>query len=284
MEIHADILDENLILFKDSQVKKFLSLVWHKYNLFFFRRADGLIFNNPLLEKYFKHNYLSKTMKTISVHNGCDPEFFYPIEKQQARKKLNLSAEVTYLLFIGSLSRWHGVEHLIKTYGYIRNNCAVDNIKLLVVGGYIKDYLNELKENSANSDIVFRGEVAKEEALYYINAADICLLPVSKIRISPGSPLKLFDYAACGKPIIAQKNTVGYSDLVEEFDLGISCDFTDNAGAAKIIIDYINNYNEDYYRQHNREIAENYFSWEKVLLKWLDFCVAIKLELDSRRN
>jgi glycosyltransferase involved in cell wall biosynthesis len=283
-EVHADILDESKILFQNSDVKKFLSLLWHKYNLFFIKRADGLIFNNPLLEKHYNSHYLDSSIKTISIHNGSDTEFFYPIEKLQARKNISLKEEALYLLFIGSISKWHGVESLIEAYSHINKNCAGKQIILLIVGGHRKDYLVELKKKYSNSGIVFKGEVAKEEALQYINAADICMLPVNNIRISPGSPLKLFDYAACGKPIITQIDTVGYSDLVEKYNLGICCDFTDYRKAANIITDFIRSYDEVYYQNNNRKIAEEYFSWDKVLKRWLDFDLSIKMDIVSRKK
>ena len=270
-EVHGDILDEGKTLFKDSFLKKTLGFIWHHYWLFFLKRSNGLIFNNSLLEKHYKKHYLRKTALTITIHNGCDPEFFYPLDKDEARGQLGLEKDVTYLLFIGSISRWHGVENLLETARYIKQKKDDREIKLLIVGGYDEDYLHKLKKTYNNAGIIFTGETPKADALYYINAADLCLLPVNDIRISPGSPLKLFDYAACGKPIISQKSTVGYSDLIEKYSLGISCDFTSHREAASVILQFLHDCNEDQYKYHNRKIAEKYLSWEIILKKWLEF-------------
>lgn len=275
-EVHGDILDEGKTLFKDSFLKKILGFLWHHYWLFFLKRSDGLIFNNSLLEKHYKNRYLKKTTRTITVHNGCDPEFFYPLDKDKARSYLGLQKEVAYLLFIGSISRWHGVENILETFRYVDRYSGNKEIKLLIVGGYNAAYLQHLKEKYDANNIVFSGEALKDDAFYYINAADLCLLPVNNIRISPGSPLKLFDYAACGKPIVAQQGTIGYSDIIEKYNLGISCDFTNYKEAASAVLDFLDNYKENSYQYNNRKIAEKYFSWGKVLEKWIEFGLSIK--------
>jgi len=277
-EVHGDILDEGKTLFKDSFLKRNLGFLWHHYWLFFLKRSDGLIFNNSLLEKHYKDHYLSKTALTVTIHNGCDTEFFYPIDKDEARCYLGLQKDIYYLLFIGSISRWHGVENLLETARYINQKADDRAIKLLIVGGYDEDYLHKLKQRYDSANIIFIGERPKDDAFYYINAADLCLLPVNDIRISPGSPLKLFDYAACGKPIISQRCTVGYSDIIEKYKLGISCDFTNHRDAASVILQFLLDYNEVEYKCNNREIAEKYLSWEIIIKKWLEFGELVKAE------
>lgn len=275
-EVHTDILDEGKILFRDSVLKRNFGFLWHHYCLFFLKRSDGLIFNNTLLEKYYKEHFLNKTTPTITVHNGCDPEFFYPFDKYQARSHLGLRKDICYLLFIGSISRWHGVEYILETFRHLNRLNGNKEIRLLIVGGYNVHYLQSLKEKYSDDNIVFKGEALKDEAFYYINAADICLLPVNNIRISPGSPLKLFDYAACGKPIIAQQCTMGYSDIIEKYNLGITCDFTDYKSAAPMIINFLDSYNEAEFKYNNRKKAEEYLSWEKVLGKWIRFGLSLR--------
>ena len=57
-----------------------------------------------------------------------------------------------------------------------------------------------------------------------IIAADACLLPVKNNRISPGSPLKLYDYISNNKPVIAE-DIIGYSDEVLKYNFGLSVNF-----------------------------------------------------------
>lgn len=275
-EVHSDFLNEGLVLYKGNYFKLLMCKLMHYYNLFFLKRASGLIFNNSLLEDYFKNNYLNNHVPTITIHNGCDTDFFYPIGKVEAKEIIRLQKDIIYLLFIGSVSRWHGVESIIGTFRYMKKMVPDKKIKLLVVGGINTDYLDNLKESFNDENVDFTGKVSKDKAFYYINAADVCLLPVNNIRISPGSPLKLFDYAACGKPIIAQENTIGYSDIIDKYNLGICCDFNNAQDAAEAVLQFLNDYDESYYLSNNREVAEKYFSWEIVLSRWIDFGLSLK--------
>ena len=275
-EVHADFYDESKILFAGNRLKIFLSKLVNVYSLYYLKRSKGIIFNNSQLEEYYKNNYNLKDVRTICVHNGSDTEFFYPYDRGRAKEQLGLFDDKKYHLFIGSVSRWHGVEYLVETYNYLFSEYNNPDLVLLVVGGYNWKYLDSLRSKCKYPEhVLFTGQVTKEDAFYYINAADICLLPVQNIRISPGSPLKLFDYAACGKPIICQQDTVGYSDLVEKHSLGITCDFTNGKMASHVIHSFASNYNKRSYRENNRLVAEEYLSWEKVIEKWLDFGEAI---------
>ena len=54
-----------------------------------------------------------------------------------------------------------------------------------------------------NIDKAFRflGVVPYEELPIFLNAADICVAPFKRDR-GETSPLKLFDYMACGRPVV----------------------------------------------------------------------------------
>lgn len=64
----------------------------------------------------------------------------------------------------------------------------------------MRDIKSFVQENDLQEHVVFFGEKPFEELPVYINASDICL---GLFHDKPGiSPLKLFEYMACGKPIV----------------------------------------------------------------------------------
>lgn len=277
-EIHADFYDESKILFKDSKLKQKLSKLYTKYSNWFNNRSDGLIFNNILLEDYFKSHYLTNDVKTITIHNGTDIDFFVPKDEIESKKILRLENEKKYLLFLGSVSRWHGIEYILNMFRYLQKYDS--NYHLLIVGGSDYDYLSKIETQYKDiNNITFTGKVNKEIAVQYINASKLCLLPVNDIRISPGSPLKLFDYAACGKAIITQENVVGYSDIIAKYRLGASCNLTKPKEAANYINEFIMSLHTDDYLNNNRLSAVKYFDWEVIMREWIEFaksCIVTK--------
>ena len=120
-------------------------------------------------------------------------------------------------------------------------------------------------------NVVFAGSVDIDQANLYVNAADVCLLPVKKIRVSPGSPRKLFDYIAAGKPVVAQEATTGYSDLVLSYQLGYTADFSDSQSAAEKIMAIIAECDQKHYETHNRAVALDLLNWRNVAIQWFSF-------------
>ncbi len=138
---------------------------------------------------------------SIYSYNGCDPEAFYPIDMLTCRTSLGLNPVLNYYLFIGSLSKWRGVDLLINIF----KNGMSENEILFILGNSSHAYGAELKSFAAGAaNIIFHDEVDSSLVVKYINAADVCLVPVKPILKSLGNPLKLYDYIACGKPVIGQ--------------------------------------------------------------------------------
>ena len=268
-ELHADFQNEAKILFKNNPLMLFFSKIYGKYELFFIKKSNGLIFNNERLEKYAHKMYGLQNIHTIAISNGCNTEQFYHIEKKYAREMLNLSKDQKYLLFIGSISKWHGVEFLLKMQEKIHNQNS--EINLLLVGGANPDYLNYLKKNFQSKGVLYTGSVEYEKALLYINAADICLVSVNDIRISPGSPIKLFDYISCGCPVIVQEKTEGYSDIVEKYNIGATTNFSDSEKASYDVQQFLGEANFTYYLNNNRKVALESLNWNNIITQWLKF-------------
>lgn len=268
-EVHADPIEEIRILFSERPLLRWLGTLQGKWEVFFTRHSSGLIFNNPLLQRHYVGKY-GISSSSIAVYNGADTDAFYPTPVRQTRNSLGLSPERNYLLFLGSVSPWHGIEFAIQTFLELRER--TDDVDLLIVGGGSGSYATRIQEKYSDEEgIHFVGPVDNEKAMCYVNAATACLLPVNNIRSSPGSPIKLFDYIACGKPIITQQDTIGYSDLVNRYGLGMDCNFSDSASAAGAIQEFLEDMDPEHYRAHNRWVAENELNWARTIEKWLAF-------------
>lgn len=135
-------------------------------------------------------------------------------------------------------------------------------------------HTKQLKMDTVNKNVKFVEPVPSILARKYINASDFCLLPAKQVRLSPGSPIKLYDYISCGKPIIAQSNLLGYSDEVENYDLGYLVDFTKPEEAA-FELERILKLKKDF-SIHNRKMAVEKLSWENRIQDWVKFAKEIE--------
>lgn len=144
--------------------------------------------------------------KIVFNPNGVNPEKFSPeIDGTHIRKELNLESNFV-VGFIGTFTRWHGVETLFDAaVKVIEKN---ENVKFLLIGdGNLKATL-ELKAHQLKLEdrIIFTGIVPHDRAPEYLAACDVLVSPHLGFEDGTkffGSPTKLFEYMAMGKPIIA---------------------------------------------------------------------------------
>lgn len=264
-EIHADEAEELNLLFKPYYQKRIISSLW-KLKKVFLRQNTGIVYNHPYLRRHFKNVFFCPS---ISVYNGADTVAYFPKEIMNSRIGLDLPLNKIICLFLGSGSKWHGIDYVISIFNTDIFSLR-DDICLLVVGPP-KNRRIELEDKCKGSNVFFVGEVDNSIAMEYINASNICLLPVKSNRVSPGSPIKLYDYAACGKPIVAQRDLHGYSDEVLNHELGIVIDYTNALKSSIELLDFINNYNPNQYLRNNRLKAVTNINVDNRIHKTIDF-------------
>ena len=268
LNVHACVKEESKYVYRSVLGRLYIRVV-HAIFCLSVRLADGIVFNHPDLQEYVTRTRCYRR-PTEAIYNGANTTRFYPMDRQAARQALSIPADKTVLLFLGSVAKWHGVEYLVEMASVLQTRSH--DILIYVVGAHSErdPYLKTLT-GTAPENVIFTGRVDIDQANLYVNAADICLLPVKKIRVSPGSPRKLFDYIAAGKPVVAQEATTGYSDLVLSYQLVYTVDFSDSHSAAEKLLEITKECDGKYYETHNRAVALDCLNWRNVAMQWFSF-------------
>jgi len=138
--------------------------------------------------------------------NGANVNMFYPQDPEECRQKLNLSPNARYIGFVGNLFKWHGVDDLIVAFSAIA--AQYEDTKLLIVGeGTETRRLKSLVQQLGLTERVdFVGRVPYNAVVLYINACEFCVGPFDggfRNRTVGFSALKIYEYLACGKPVLA---------------------------------------------------------------------------------
>jgi glycosyltransferase involved in cell wall biosynthesis len=133
--------------------------------------------------------------------DGVDVESFnFPITKQEARNKLSLPLNKNIVLYSGQLYSWKGADILAKASKYLD-----DNFLTVFVGGTLP-WLSKFQEEYNYKNILILPMQNRELVPIFLKSADILIIPnTGKQKISSlyTSPLKLFEYMASNRPIIA---------------------------------------------------------------------------------
>lgn len=148
--------------------------------------------------------------KILVNPNGVDPELYHPeISGSQIRQKYNLN-EKRVFGFIGTFSQWHGISFLAECILAFFDQFPekIDTVSFFLIGkgpefSQVKNRLSPLIENG---QVILPGQIPQEEGPEYLAACDVLLSPHIPNPDGTkffGSPTKLFEYMAMGKPILA---------------------------------------------------------------------------------
>ncbi len=146
----------------------------------------------------------SRNVAAEKVHvlpNGVDPILFHPAVRGgriHARYGLNGHLIVG---FVGRPRPWHDLDTLLRAMVQLK---AVDSrFHLLLVGQMPPELPARLKELGLSEQTTLTGPVPHEEIPEYIAAMDVAVSTHRAMVNFYFSPLKLFEYMACGVPVVA---------------------------------------------------------------------------------
>ncbi|MCL5429080.1 MAG: glycosyltransferase family 4 protein [Chloroflexi bacterium] len=169
--------------------------------------ARRLVVNtNHLADEVRKRYRLhEKNEFLLLAHNGVDLERYSKLPApKSARTSLGLPEGFT-VGYTGHLYAGRGIELILELAG------RLPGMQFLLVGGRPEDVAQQKQQARDLSNVQFVGFVPNAELPRYQAACDVFLMPHSrKVSGSSGAdiaeftnPLKMFEYLACGRPILA---------------------------------------------------------------------------------
>ncbi|UCC38730.1 MAG: glycosyltransferase family 4 protein [Candidatus Aminicenantes bacterium] len=227
------------------------------------KKTDHIITVTKGIKKEITHGYGIAAEKISIISNGVNLKEFRPINKTEAIEKTGLSQSYCYVGFVGGLFPWHGLDQLVRAAPHILKKKP--HARFVIVGSGLMEA--ELKimiaKRKLQQQFIFTGIVPFQEVPYYINCFDVCVVFFKKVRKDPGDPIKLYEYLACGRPVIAS-NVPGYGDVVESIEAGISVNSEDPIAIAEGILELLKNDKKaEILQEKSIEKARACFSWEK---------------------
>lgn len=162
-----------------------------------------------LKSEFIKFGFATENI--LVVHDGVDlREFNISDSSDFCREKVGLPLDKKIIGYVGQLRTMgmeKGIESLIQTYQQLKSE--FQDLIMVIVGGSNRDLVTykamAVKSNISEQEIIFVGRKEHREIPYYLRAFDILTMPFpyTKHYAFYMSPLKLFEYMASGKPIVA---------------------------------------------------------------------------------
>ena len=265
VEINGLLLEEERLLGINERLIA-LSRFSEKIN---YRYAARIISVTQEIKNCIIRRYNVPDEKIVVIENGANIDLFRPMEQDKLVLNLNLDENYNYVGYVGSFTRWHGLENVIKSAHLVLK--VFNNTKFIFVGdGPLKEELFNLVDTlNLKNYFVFVGRVPHDKVPQYINTFDVCM--ILKDKNIPGSPLKLWEYMACGKPVVAT-NTNDFK-VLEKSDAGILIDSEKYENISDAIINLLENneLREKMGLNGRKYVVENH-SWKRVAQNVSEVC------------
>jgi len=191
--------------------------------------------------------------KTRVIRAGIDLAWLQTADREKKRKELGIKPDDIVLFFMGWLYEFSGLLEVARAIGV---QDPGGNLRLLAVGeGELWDPLQQMKAmDGMNDRIITVGWQPYATIPDFLAASDICILPAKNNEIMRNIvPIKMYEYMAAGKPVIATK----LPGLMKEFGHDNGVVYVDSPEVTvATAIELANNGQHEKWGQRSRRFIE----------------------------
>ena len=199
--------------------------------------------------------------KILGIPNGVDPEQFYPVPKEQARRELGLPNRRT-VLSVGNLTDNKGFDLVIKSFRVLVDRFHEKDIQLAIVGdGPRRSHLEKMILSlRLDGRVRMVGAVSHDKLRLWYSGADVFCLASSR----EGWPNVLLESLACGTPVVATA-VGGIPEIISSDNVGLLSEREESKIAEAIRAALKKSWRSDEIVAYARR-----FTWEQTALAVLD--------------
>lgn len=180
---------------------------------YFFRNAQGVIATNIEIQKELHATFLGHPNRVLVEPNGVDEGWFTSFPKGIARKELQISESARVALYVGRFYEWKGLEILPRAAE------TANTIDWYVVGGSEEEFKKIVRSTTLPKNLHIVGERAQGEIPTWLASADTLLILGTRNNETSyrfTAPMKVFEYMASSRPVVASATPALKSILNDE--------------------------------------------------------------------
>lgn len=229
-----------------------------------FQKADHVVVVSDTLKQVLV-SAVGVSPKRISVVlNGVNLDIFtQPHDLAQLRKQFGLT-NVPTVAYVGSFQPWHGVNLLIASFRLVCNVLPTAQLLMIGDGDGREAATKQVDELNLAQNVHFFGNQSQENVAKLLHIADVAAAPYPyRHGEIVGTPLKLMEYMAAGKAIVA--STAPLHEIVKDGLTGIRVQSANAQALAEGIIRLLSDEALRWKLSEHARQESQHFSWEQVV-------------------
>lgn len=196
------------------------------------------------------------------IPNGVDLDLFSPKATSFGLRERLGAQDERIICFVGALGPWHGIDLLLTAFAQALKKRG--NLRLVVVGSAKEYSIGHLRNQTLQLGIAgrvhFLGRLEHHQIPGVLVDSDVAVAPYPEADFG-FSPLKIFEYMACGVPAIVS-DTPSTREIVSDGENGLLVRPGDAHGLAEALVRVLDDPDlTEILRKGALEAAKS-FSWE----------------------
>jgi glycosyltransferase involved in cell wall biosynthesis len=264
LEVNADLLEQRKFKGSPERGLRRLYAIWATQLCF--KTAAKIICISKDLKDHLHHTWKVEHHKLAVLPCAADIEAFRPNGNAQlVRRSLGLTTEPV-IMWVGGFYPWHDIDLLIESFSQVLRHRP--NARLVLVGdGQTRPRLEQkVIQNGIQHAVIMTGAVAHTRVPEMISIAEVAVVPAAPVPASrggTGTPLKLFEYMAAGKAIVATALNQA-TEVIQDGENGLLVRAGDANGFALAVLGLLDDsIKRTRLGQNARQRAVEQYSWEQ---------------------
>jgi len=234
---------------------------------------DGVTYITETLRDYCQRKYNLPPYKTETWSSGVDLDVFKPGRNTLARRAFRI-------IYHGNFAENRGLDSVIRALSLIKDEPV--ELMLMGSGSGLRSLKTLVARLGLERRVIFYPPVSHAEVPRHIHEASIGILPFpNEDGWNVSSPIKLFEYLACGKPVIVT-NIPAHINVVNGKEFAFWAENATPEAIAYAIIGAMNaRHTFDRLVREARRFVEENFSWEKQAARLERFLLMTEAREDA---
>jgi glycosyltransferase involved in cell wall biosynthesis len=228
------IMEVNCLLAEKEKNRLHFSRLARSFETLILRRANAICCPSRVMKSLLVEREIAGE-KILVTPNGISLEKFdTSLDGREIRRRYGLEGKVV-VGFVGSLRDFLGVYTILESARHVLSQRKDFHFMVVGKGRAFSDMDEYIRENSLADGFILTGGVPHSDIPRYIAAMDIGLAPYGHREPFYGSAMKVFEYMAMAKPVIASAQGQ-IKDIIKHGENGLLIEPDDSDGLTRAIL------------------------------------------------